>query len=48
MISIYNRVEHNVGKIENAAVTCISPFLTMFYKVIFLKVIKSWDCVVKG
>ena len=42
------RVESIVEKGENADLPAFSPFPTMFSKGLFLKVIKSQDCVVKG
>ena len=42
------RVKKNiVEKRENASYHC-SPFATMFVKALFLGIIKSWDCVIKG
>ena len=45
MISVYDRVENNVGKGENAG---FSPFPTMFSKGFILSVVKSLDRVVKS
>ena len=47
-ISLYDRVENNVVKGENAGLPVFSPFPTMFSKVVFFRVAKSWDCVVKS
>ena len=44
MISVFDRVENNVGKGENAG----SPFPKMFSKGSLPRVVKSWDCVVKS
>ena len=48
MISLDYRVENTVGKGENAGYQYFSPFPTVFSKVFFFRVIKSWDCVVKS
>ena len=39
------RREENMGKGENAV---FSPFPSMFLKGLFVRVVKSWDCVVKS
>ena len=44
---VLGRVENIVGKAENAGTT-FSPFPTMFSKSFFLRVVKSWDYVVKS
>ena len=48
MISFPDRVENIVGKGGNAGYQHFSPFPTMFSKALFFRVVKSWDCVVKG
>ena len=45
---VLGRLENIVGKGENAGYSLFSPFPTMFSKVFFSKVIKSWDCVLKS
>ena len=42
------RVENIVGKGENADYQYFSPFPTMFSKGLFVRVVKSQDCVVKS
>ena len=42
------RLENNVGKGENADLPAFSLFPTMFSKGFFLRVVKSWYCVVKS
>ena len=47
-ISVFDRVENNVGKGENAGYQHFSPFSTVFLKGVFLGVVESGDCVVKS
>ena len=50
MISVFDKVRNIVGKGENAGYLqpAFSPFSTLFSKGFILRVIKTWDCVVKG
>ena len=48
MISVFDRIENNVGKGESAGYHHFLPFHTMFSKGVFLGVIKSLDCVLKS
>ena len=45
--SFWELVENIVGKEENAGLPAFSSFPTMFSKSFFLRVVRSWDCVVK-
>ena len=48
MISVFDRIENIVEKRKKMLVTSIFfPFPTMFLKGLFLRVVKSPDCVVK-
>ena len=44
----FGRVENIVGKGENFWYPAFSAFPTMFSKAFSFRVVKSWDCVVKG
>ena len=49
MISVFDKIENNVEKGENAGIPAFSPFPTMFSKGFFLGAVKkSRDCVVKS
>ena len=48
IISVFYRLEHIVGRGENAGLPAFSPFPAMFSKGFFLRVVKSRDCVVKS
>ena len=48
MIFVFDRVENIVGKGENAGYQHFLLFPTMFSKGLFVKVVKSRDCVVKS
>ena len=41
------RIENIVGNRENAGYTAFSPFPTVFSKAVFLRVVKTRDCVEK-
>ena len=43
-----NRVENTVGNGENVGYQHFSPVPTVFSKAVFLRVVKSWDFVVKS
>ena len=45
---VVEKVKDIVGKGENAGLPAFSPFLTMFSKGFFLKVVESQEWVVKG
>ena len=47
-ISLLARVENTVGKGENAGYKHFFPFSPVFSKAFFFRVVKSWECVVKG
>ena len=40
---VFDTVENMVGKGENAGYQHFSPFPTMFSKVFYVKVVKTWD-----
>ena len=46
--SICERVEKIVGVGEKKRLPAFYPFPTMFSKMIYCKVVKSWACVVRG
>ena len=46
MISFFDRVDNIVGKGESIGDLTFSPIPTVFSKGYFIKVLKSWDCVV--
>ena len=48
MISVFDRVENNVGKGENAGCQHFLLFPQCSQKASFLEVVKSQDCVVKS
>ena len=47
MIYVLDRVKNIVEKGENAGFQHFAAFPTMFSKALFLRVVKSLDCVVK-
>ena len=48
MIFVFDRAENIVEKEEKWWLPAFSPFPTMFFKGVFLKVINRQDCVVKS
>ena len=48
MIFVFDRVENNVGKGENAGYQHFLLFLQCFLRPYYLMVIKSQDCMVKS
>ena len=46
--AVYGRVENIVGKGENAGYKHFVLFSQCFQKFFLLRVVKSWDCVVKS
>ena len=48
MISLFDRVENIVGKRRKCWLPAFSPFPAMFSKGLFLRVVKSPNCVVKS
>ena len=47
-ISVFDRVKKHCGKRRKCWLPAFSPFTTVFSTAFFLRVVKSWDCVVKG
>ena len=47
-ISLFDRVENNVGKGEKCWLPAFSPFPTWFSKPFFIRVVKGGDCVVSN
>ena len=48
MIFVFGGVENIVGKGENAGFLAFPSFPSMFSEGFLLRVVKSWDCVVKN
>ena len=44
----FGKCRKHCGKRRKCWLPAFSPFSTMFQKSLFLRVVKSWDCVVKG
>ena len=47
MISVFEGVESIVGKKRKCWLPAFSPFATMFSTSLYLRDVKTWDCVVK-
>ena len=48
IISVYVRIENIVGKGNKFWFPAFSPFFTVFSKAVYVRVVKTLDCVVKS